>query len=407
MISRYYVRCIVCQAHHTLRVQIGYGSEQRHRFHCHHCNEPIEFVLPLGQTGAKPSVTGAEFCGLAEEEGQATNYQYLSSDFVADAQAARDPLYFGSMELMDSMLKDPRIRAGLADGHLPNLGKNSWFALSHAARDWSNLQRCWRLERSGKQHLATTRLAAFAGEKCTSAWQVALDFTQRMFGHDDALMNEVVTLHSKHAEEFSRLVVAYSYAWQQELREGQFQVFNEFFKRWDTFSQVYLYVRNSIKMPKVPAATSLDFDAMRDFYSHAQEYFAKQVRLLTALNNIKSGRPFDRLQQITLEKYFSTDNAKRRDNFSGNTVLANATQEYDSGLRNAEAHGWIVLEPAGNALIYKQGGTGQEVRVAYVDYLVKCTALFKQICHLMQVEYLLVEAARVEAIRIMRVPHSI
>jgi hypothetical protein len=36
------------------------------------------------------------------------------------------------------------------------------------------------------------------------------------------------------------------------LREEQFQIFNEFFKRWDTFSHVYLYVRNSVKTLKVP-----------------------------------------------------------------------------------------------------------------------------------------------------------
>jgi hypothetical protein len=68
----------------------------------------------------------------------------------------------------------------------------------------------------------------------------------------DGIQHEVVARHNNRAEEFSRLVAAYSYTWQQELREEQFQIFNEFFKRWDTFSHVYLYVRNSVKTLKVP-----------------------------------------------------------------------------------------------------------------------------------------------------------
>lgn len=391
MISRFYVRCTVCQTHHTLRVQMGYGAEQRHRFHCHHCNEPIEFTL---KQETQPSVTGAELCGSLDEKVERTNYQYLSPDFVADAQTARDPKYFGSMHLMDAMFKGLQIEKHSSDESFLQQPESAWFALSHAPHDWENLLRCWRLERSGKYDLAAKQLEACAGKDCTSAWRAALHFSDRLFGCNDELMREVVLLSESHRAEFSRLVAAYIYDWVAELREGQFEVFNDFFERWDAFSQVYLYVRHSIKMPKAPAATSLNFENVRGFYSRAQEYFSKQIRLLAALNNIKSGRHFDKLQHITLEKYFTTDNAKRRDNFSSNTAFSDVSKEYDSGLRNAEAHNWARLKPSGDTLVYRQGGTGAEISVSYVDYLVKSVTIFKQICFLMQVEYLLVESAK-------------
>lgn len=403
MISRFYVRCTVCQTHHTLRVQMGYGAEQRHRLHCHHCNEPIEFIL---KQGSQPYVTGAEFCEAADEKEEQTNYQYLTPDFVADAQTARDPLYFGSMHFMDTMLKELRTEEVLPDESFGQQTESAWFALSHAPKEWENLLRCWRLERSGKQDLAARQLEAYAGNDCTSAWHAALNFSDRLFGCNDALMREVVFLHENHRTEFSRLVTAYIYEWLPELREGQFQVFNEFFERWDAFSQVYLYVRHSLKMPKAPAATSLDFEKVKGFYSLGQEYFAKQIRLLAALNNIKSGRPFDKLQHITLEKYFTTDNAKRRDNFLSNNIFSDVSKEYDSSLRNAEAHNWASLKPSGDTLVYRQGGAGAVVNVSYIDYLVKSVTIFKQICFVMQVEYLLIESAKKSAMDLLAPRHA-
>ena len=105
-------------------------------------------------------------------------------------------------------------------------------------------------------------------------------------------------------------------------------------------------------MPTIPTATSIDFEGVRGFYALAQEFFAKQVVLLTALNNIKAGRQFDELQHISLSKYWNTDNARRRDNFASNQIFNAVSAEYDSGLRNAVAHNWITLRPDGKTLYY-------------------------------------------------------
>lgn len=275
-----------------------------------------------------------------------------------------------------------------------------WIALTDAPLDWEILQRAWRLTRGGSHYLAArqlTQLLRRDGEMTVSAWFAVLDFTDRLFGTDSKLMNSVLELRTNYPREFSRLAMTYEYEWKADLHEGQFQVFGNFFKHWSALSQVYLYVQAGIGLPEKPVATSVQYEDLRGFYAVAQEFYASQLVLLTSLHNIKMGRPFDKLENISLDKYRVTDNAKRRDNFLSDPVFSKVSSEFDSCLRNAEAHNWISAEPCGHILSYKQGGRGVVVRLGYVSYLFKCMCLFKQICFLMQVEYLLAQAALADA----------
>ena len=375
---------------------MGYGKGQSHRFLCHSCGEPITIEFPSDKNGGRLVLTGATIAEQAEK----TEYQYLSLDFVGDKEKARNPLYFGAFELMKK-LHDAAGTNAIEDASRPS---GVWFALTDAPTDWQLLQRSWRLARVGNHYLAVEQiklLPASDKEMAITTWAAVLDFTDRLFGTDHGLMESVLDLRKKHPREFSRLVMAYEYEWQGGLREGEFQIFGEFFKRWDALSQVYLYVQAGIELPAKPVATSVNYEGIRGFYALAQEFYASQVVLLTSLHNIKVGRPFDKLQNISLEKYCATDNAKRRDNFASDPVFAAVSAEFDSGLRNAEAHNWISLLPNGHTLTYKQGGTGVEIQLEYVFYLFKCMSIFKQICLLMHVEYLLVQAAQAEARRLL------
>ena len=396
MISRYYVICDVCKTHHTLRIQIGYGDEQKHRFNCHHCNEPVAFAFK--STGIE--VTGATLTNDPQGGDGKTSYQYLSPDFVADSARARDPRYFGSLELMRAMVKKPEIAEAMRD--LPRLQPQEmpWFALANAYPDWTELQVCWRLERSGRYTLMSDRIDALDPEADGSAWFAAVNLGHRMFDADAELLDDVTEILKAHPDASARLVREYAYCWNADLAESEFTVFSEFFKRWDAFSQVYVYVKNDLPLPNDPTATSYDFEHVRGFYSLAQESFSKQLRTLTALNNIKAGRSFDMLGQISLEKYGTSDNAKRRDNFKGNSTFTRNADEYDSSLRNAEAHNWIRADAQTHKLLYLQGGTGATVTLRYVDYLSKSVRLFQQVCRLMQVEYLLKTAALSDAYRL-------
>lgn len=405
MISRFYVICAICKTHHTLRVQIGYGNEQRHRFPCDHCNEPISFNLVAGKVEA----AGADLTDLVLDAEGKTSYQYLSPDFVADSADTKNPTYFGSFELMRAVMNTPQAKKALAKlrpGRMPREGREGWFALSNALPDWARLQVCWRLERSSKYFLAAKNLSSLDPEARTSSWLAAVRLGHRLFGANDSLLTEAREILAQNSSQASRLVMEYEYNWTSEFSEAEYQIFSDFFKRWDAFSQVYLYVQHELQMPPDPAATSVDFEHVRGFYSTAQEFFAKQISLLTALNNIKAGRSFDELSQISLKKYFNTDNAKRCENFKDNAVFCRAASEYDSGLRNAEAHNWLRATAETRQLRYMQGGNGAIVELRYVDYLQKSMLLFQQICHLMQLEIILKNMALKRASRLLIKPQA-
>lgn len=400
MISRFYVICAICKTHHTLRVQIGYGNEQKHRFPCDHCNEPIDFAL----LSKKIEVAGAELTESTSGADGKTSYQYLSPDFIADSSDAKDPQYFGSFDLMSSFMKTPQARKALTrllHGQAPHKG---WFALSNAQPDWSQLQVCWRLERSGRYFLAKKQLSLLDPEESSSSWLAAVQLGCRLFGVNEGLLTKAHNILAQSPSEASRLVMEYGYNWSSDFAEAEYQVFSEFFKRWDSFSQVYLYVQHNLQMPDDPVATSVDFEHIRGFYSMAQEFFAKQIGLLTALNNINEGRKFDQLNKISLKRYFTTDNAKRRDSFKENIIFYAATSEYDSGLRNAEAHNWLKATADTQRLRYAQGGNGEIVELQYVDYLLKSMLMFRQICHVMQLEYILKDMALKRAYRLLLKP---
>jgi hypothetical protein len=402
MISRNYVICATCQTHHTLRVQLGYGDEQRHRFLCHHCNEPISFNLLKD----KIETLGGHLTKSESGADGKTTYQYLSPDFIADSNKARDPMYFGAMDLMRQLVDRPKVRTALSKLPSGQPSQVAWFALSNASPDWEQLQVCWRLERSGRHFLSIEKLQAFDHEAGTSPWLAAVRLGHRLFGANESLLTASRSALKKNEKEASRLVTEYIYTWAAEFAESEFQIFSEFFKRWDAFSQVYIYINTGVGMPRVPTATSIDFEHVRGFYSLAQEFFANQLRILTTLNNIIAGREFDQLGQISLLKYMRTDNAKRRENFRENPIFSAGTAEYDSALRNAEVHNWLRANSESQTLQYMQGGTGQVVNLRYVDYLHKSVVLFQQICHLMQLEALLRKMALLSARQLLQPPST-
>jgi hypothetical protein len=355
----------------------------------------------------KIEIAGAHLTDAKMGADGKTTYQYLSPDFVADSTNAKNPMYFGSMELMRSLMKSVHDQKSLAKQPKGQLSSLGWFALSNAVPEWEKLQVCWRLEQNKRYFLAVENLSLFDRDAGTSSWLAAVRFGHRLFGTNESLLVEARKVLEQDSSEACRLVVEHGYRWTPDFMEAEFEVFSEFFKRWDAFSQVYLYVQNDIPMPHTPSATSVDFEHVRSFYSSAQEFFAKQIRVLTALNNIRSGRKFDRLSQISLEKYFDSDNAKRRENFKDNASFWSATSEYDSSLRNAEAHKWLKANSETQILHYLQGGNGAVVELRYVDYLQKSVLLFRQICHLMQLEALLRNTALQEAYKLLFIPQDL
>lgn len=391
MISRFYINCNTCDKHLILRIQMGYSDESILKFNCHRCSEPIEVIMPSEKNEGKIKINGAKFSSVIEETKE-SGYQYLCADFIADEEKSRDPTYFGAFDLFDSLDLKNKLSKKLKKINADTYQGNTWNPLESALKEWQIIQTARRLERNKLNHLALKKLSEldendeFHG---ISSWLSLVNLSKKIFGINNHLMQEIVNINKISQDEFKRMVTDYSYNWRAVFCDAEFEIFSEFFKRWNLFSQTYFYVRDNINLPSNPLATSVNFNDALGCYPLAQEFFSKQIIILTWLNNIKSNRKYNELSKISIEQYIKCDNARRRENFLSNKIFCKISDEYDSQLRNAEAHGWIRVSPDGQSITYKIGGNGKEVKLTFTEYILKCTTLFKQICTLTHIEYIL------------------
>ena len=65
--------------------------------------------------------------------------------------------------------------------------------------------------------------------------------------------------------------------------------------------------------------------------------------------------------------------------------------EANNKIRNASHHGSLVFDQAGQAISYRtgKGGTGEEQRISYADYLVRCVRIFLHAMTLFRIELLI------------------
>lgn len=396
MIQRMYIRCAVCNKHHTLRIQIGIQPIQRHEFACAGCSEPISLAFSIPQNGATEHINelkGAKY--VRDADSTNTEFRYLASDFAADVDRIGDPMYFGAMEFMSQMIDTPagkeRLRMAREGVQAEEPG-----GIYEVADAWQTLQRCWRLENAGRFDLSTRLLKEISIKEDMPAKpfrEMLQLFLAKSFGMNPQLLPEVQKALNANPTEFRRMLTAFEYEWKPSLKPDQYQVITEYFDNFAEHSQLYLYLKMDIAPPAGYAVTSNRFQRVRSFYSIAFELLSKQMVLLTALNNILNGRPFDQLQLISLAKYAESDAAKRRDNLAKNTCFSHATKEHFNGLRNAISHNWVSVSPDGTTLFCKMPGD-PNYEMSYTDYLWRCGSIMKQICQLMVLEISIDDASR-------------
>lgn len=364
---------------------MGISEVQRHQFHCLSCKEALEVTVEIGK-----GIIFGQNCVRVAANAEATPI-YLSSDFVAAEGAVHDRFSFPSMEFMGQLAeKFDQSSYGSGSGTSPR-----------PEALWGDLQKAWRLEDAKQYHLANPIIDKFCAEHDVEPSN--LDSAQFMFlgsikAPDEEVLGELEAINKANGEEFGRFLHYYQIHLREHHRHDFFIILGEFFKTFSEFSQVFLYIQAGLELPNDARATSVDFEMVKKFYADCYEFFAGAVCIYTALNNIKSGRPFDQLSQISFAKYLTTDKADRRKNFETNVGFSKATAEFNSMIRNASFHNWFRLKDNKTEIEFRSGGTGALQTISYASYLYKCVHLFVQTCTLFQVELVLDEAAKNRAL---------
>lgn len=385
MIIRDYVSCNTCSHIHITRIQVGMDPTQVHVFNCKGCNEPIKVSLKADYEKAIATTVLLENCSRVHS-GEGTPI-YLCADFAADPEQINQEMTFPSFKFLND-IKD-------AVGIEQMLKMSTKAKRSNCNDDlsimtnWNSLKQIWRLENSGKYEISR-KLNIKLSQKnkipeegfANNLWR----FLNAIFTQPDELRAELKEIIANNREEFIKFLYFYKFEIRPIHRKNQFQIMSEFYDGYNQHSQIFPYIRLNIPLSKIGKVTLTEFDQVKSFYANIYEFFAGAICIYTCLNNIKEGRPYDQLKNITLSKYLETDKAKRRESFISNLLFASLTEEFDSTVRNASFHNWFFLRADNETIELRSGGTGALKTISYTEYLYRCGKMYSQFCKLFILE---------------------
>lgn len=392
MISRVRIICLACNKPTTARIQVGHELEQPVSFSCQHCGTEIRLTLLLD---APPHVKVRcdENCEQGKEEGPIIN---IGAGFMIAKDKLHDDMYFPSFDAprpnMEDFVLPTDLKGPLLLDTTIMLG-----GLPQAADHWRTVQRALRFHSTGQIELMEVQLDNFWGiprSEDKTLDNALFAFLQRFMTPSwDKWINPLEATLKKAADlnpsEFSRLGAHYNQDLKKERFESYSGIFSEYFKAYGELNQTLIYLRLDRPMPADAIATSTDFERTKMFYGNAFEVLGSHLDLPAAINNILSGRSFDKMQQMDLKQYRTINKANRTTCFSSNAELSWLVAEYDSTIRNASHHRWFKLNDSRTTITYRSGGTGAVHQLTYAEYLFRCNRLAMQLMALTCLELLL------------------
>lgn len=160
MIVQSAFKCLTCKQPHTVRISLGHGAHQTHRFTCQQCGEDMEIEMHLDQERAGWRTEVGENAERIEEVEDAPIVNADASFMVPIAERHQDGIM-------------PRHRQMWA---LSNTGNTSPVSLQHKMygtrpfrhadfdKEWTFLKKAWGLHRRGRDKLSHKQLKAASSD---------------------------------------------------------------------------------------------------------------------------------------------------------------------------------------------------------------------------------------------------
>jgi len=403
MVIRDFIQCMTCDQVHTVRVSVGHNSIQRHDFSCFECHEPIGIAMNVDLDKITAEIVCYENSEKSNVEGVIIN---LNPHFMIDQDATNDDLSFPWMfqaqalmanDIKPILLQDNRMAeeieslVGLKFGG-SNFGDiyEQLGGLSRITDYWALVKKAWSLTNNKKNGLADRVLKkydapAFSGNKRFNI--VVEDFVYRLTLPRAYVLTDLAIIELKKANvQNPEALRAFAKYYVDNLRKNHmkryFDCLSEFFESYSEYDQAILYTKNRSPVPDGHIATSYGFNKTKMFYGNAYESFTTNISLLACLNNILSGRSFDKFENMNLDKYLTINKANRGNPFKSNDNLALFLECADSTLRNASHHNSMELIDQGKNIQFQSGGTGAIQKITYANYLEKCNSILLSIASL-------------------------
>lgn len=394
MIVRHYIECETCGHTHILRIQVGHSPYQEHSFHCSGCGEDIVVGMHCyPETGSVEinEVENAIRCkGISE--GTIIN---LSPEFPIHPDDLHRDLVFPSMEHMHR-LAEAQGSLGVKPISFSSIKEARQHALNTPSYPemWAVVKKGWSLSNRGKEELASKQLQKYPAPNYSDPPRlnyVLFDFC----GHflmpgryslfEDAA-NMVANTSRQYPHEYQKFISYYIENLEKDNLSRYFDVFSEYFKCFNDFSQTLMFSQHNIALPEEFEATSYAFSKTKLFYGNAFEALTSNIIVLACIGNITNGRKFDEFKTMNLAKYQTINKANRANPFDEIEEFTRITKCLDSTLRNASHHGAASLSSNGKKIEYRSGGTGARHTMPYKAYLDLCNEIMLSCCALLSIE---------------------
>ena len=396
MISRTLIKCSACTKPITARIQVGHELEQPVAFPCPNCGTQVQLTLILDEP-PRVKIRWGENAEPGDKEGEIIN---IGAGFTIAQDKLHLDFYFPSFDAPRPRPEEYDVPQGIP-GPIAMDTAIALGTLPYAESTWRTLERAIRFQRTGQTKNLELQLDEFWGtprneeETLDSA---LYNFILRILSPNgptwlDPLGKTLQAAHSANPTEYTRFVSHYDADLKGDRFQSYAEIISEYFRGYGEFSQTLIYARRQLPLPTGAVATSSDFERTRMFYGNAFEVLGSHLDVPAALNNIISGRSFDKMNAMDLSQFKTIKKANRTSCFANNTELSWLVSEYDSTVRNASHHRWFKLDDSRRQITYRSGGTGAVHRMSYAEYLLRCNRLAIQIMVLACLELILLSTS--------------
>lgn len=387
MILRHYINCDTCNHAHTLRIQVGGEPYQEHSFSCVECGEEIIIGMHCYPDTGSVNVKEVENARLGDKEGSIVN---LSPWFPIQSDDLHRDLAFPSIEHIKAIAKEQLKLASLED----ILNSSNKTSLSEA---WGIIKKGWSLTNKERDLLAKEQLKKYLATGYDGPIElnsILFDFCLsllspnkiNLFKDAAELRKSILTTHKQEYERFKNY---YKENIKNDNLLRYFNVYSEYFKSFNDFSQTLTFHQYGIELPDDFVASSYAFDKTKLFYGNAYEALTSNIVVLACLNNISKNRNFETFEQMNLSKYLTINKANRANPFQDIPEFLAITDCLDSTLRNASHHGSSALSGDGKTIHYQSGGTGARRSISYKQYIDKCNDIMLSSSALLAIELII------------------
>lgn len=382
--------CLICNKEYFIRVAIGLDSYQKHYFDCLDCEQSIG--VAVRSKAPNGHIETVENCKLGEFDRSKTIIN-LHPSFCFPVDKYHDSMFFPSIEGIELLLPYMRQREGAFQQDVA-----SQFDIPNADTMWGRVKAIYQLSHSEGKDKALSKLikgynlqrskVKIGVSKCDTYIGVLSEFYDSLFYPRVNELFEPIARLIDELYDAGKLDEFYDY-YKDNLREENglryLSVFTTYFKHRDILGQLIYRARINNSEVDDLMVGSKNFDSIKLFYGDAYESLTSNFTVLACLNNLESGRKYDKFMKLTLPQYIKgLEKSKKDGPIKGNPIFSKFSESLDSSLRNGSHHASFWRK--GEVVMYRSGGAGAERSISYSRYIYMCSVLTVSIAALHMVE---------------------